>query len=62
MPSTRSRPHTAEGQSTPVHYTILRQHDRRELQNDLMDVGATSLATTESLRGPHHDQANYGVR
>ena len=31
-----------------VHYTILRQHDRRELQNDLMDIGATSLATTEA--------------
>ena len=31
-----------------VHYTILRQHDRRELQNDLMDLGATSLATAEA--------------
>jgi pyruvate kinase len=31
-----------------VHYTLLRQHDRRELQNDLMDLGATSLATTEA--------------
>ena len=31
-----------------VHYTRLRQHDRRELQNDLMDLGATSLATTEA--------------
>jgi len=31
-----------------VHYTVLRQHDRRELQNDLMDLGATSLATTEA--------------
>jgi pyruvate kinase len=31
-----------------VHYTTLRQHDMRELQNDLMDIGATSLATTEA--------------
>jgi hypothetical protein len=31
-----------------VHYTGLRQHDLRELQNDLMDIGATSLATTEA--------------
>ena len=31
-----------------VHYTALRQHDRRELQNDLMDLGVTSLATTEA--------------
>jgi pyruvate kinase len=31
-----------------VHYTTLRQHDRRELQNDLMDIGATSLATAEA--------------
>ena len=31
-----------------VHYTALRQHDRRDLQNDLMDLGATSLATTEA--------------
>ena len=31
-----------------VHYTLLRQHDRRELQKDLMDLGATSLATTEA--------------
>jgi pyruvate kinase len=31
-----------------VHYTVLRQHDRRELQNDLMDLGTTSLATTEA--------------
>lgn len=31
-----------------VHYTVLRRHDRRELQNDLMDLGATSLATTEA--------------
>jgi pyruvate kinase len=31
-----------------VHYTRLRQQDLRELQNDLMDIGATSLATTEA--------------
>ena len=31
-----------------VHYTRLRQHDLRELQNDLMDLGATSLATPEA--------------
>lgn len=31
-----------------VHYTVLRQHDLRDLQSDLMDLGATSLATTEA--------------
>jgi pyruvate kinase len=31
-----------------VHYTCLRQRDIRELQNDLLDLGATSLATTEA--------------
>jgi pyruvate kinase len=31
-----------------VNYAALRQHDRRDLQNDLMDLGATSLATTEA--------------
>lgn len=31
-----------------VHYAVLRQRDRRPLQNDLMDLGATSLATTEA--------------
>jgi pyruvate kinase len=31
-----------------VHYTALRQHDIRELQSDLMDIGVTSLATTEA--------------
>ena len=31
-----------------VRYTILRHHDRRELQNDLMDIGAASLATAEA--------------
>ncbi len=31
-----------------LHYTTLRQRDIRDLQNDLLDVGATSLATTEA--------------
>jgi pyruvate kinase len=31
-----------------VDYTTLRHHDRRDLQNDLMDNGATSLSTTEA--------------
>jgi len=31
-----------------VHFTALRQHDVRELQSDLMDLGVTSLATTET--------------
>jgi pyruvate kinase len=31
-----------------VHYATLRQNDLRELQNDLMDIGVTSLATTEA--------------
>jgi pyruvate kinase len=31
-----------------VHYSELRRHDRRELQNDLMDLGVTSLATSEA--------------
>lgn len=39
--------HTS-GATNLVHYTILRQHDRRALQNDLMDIGVTSLATTEA--------------
>jgi len=37
-----------EGAVNLVHYTELRRHDRRELQNDLMDMGVTSLATTEA--------------
>ena len=37
-----------EGAVNLVHYTTLRRHDRRELQNDLMDIGATSLATAEA--------------
>ncbi|MGJ7440338.1 pyruvate kinase [Aquipuribacter sp. MA13-6] len=31
-----------------VRYAALRQHDRRALQNDLMDIGVTSLATAEA--------------
>jgi pyruvate kinase len=31
-----------------VHYTALRQRDIRDLQIDLLDLGATSLATTEA--------------
>lgn len=36
------------GATNLVHYTALRRHDRRELQNDLMDIAATSLATAEA--------------
>ena len=36
------------GAANLVHYTALRTHDLRELQNDLMDMGVTSLATTEA--------------
>ena len=32
-----------------VHnYTRLRKHDLRALQNDLMDIGVTSLSTSEA--------------
>jgi pyruvate kinase len=31
-----------------VHYAELRRHDLRELQGDLMDIGVSSLATTEA--------------
>jgi hypothetical protein len=31
-----------------VRYRTLQRHDRRELQNELMDIGATSLSTTEA--------------
>jgi pyruvate kinase len=42
-----------------VHYTRLRQQDLRELQNDLMDIGATSLATTEAhVRAKVHAARN----
>ena len=36
------------GAANLVNYTALRSHDRRDLQTDLLEVGATSLATTES--------------
>ena len=36
------------GAENLVNYTTLRRHDRRQLQNDLLDIGATSLATTEA--------------
>ncbi|MEP6800198.1 MAG: pyruvate kinase, partial [Lapillicoccus sp.] len=36
------------GAENLVSYTTLRRHDRRQLQNDLLDIGATSLATTEA--------------
>lgn len=36
------------GATNLVHYTALRQRDLRDLQNDLMDLGATSLATAEA--------------
>jgi pyruvate kinase len=41
-------PQHRQGAVNLVHYTALRRHDRRELQNDLMDIGVTSLATTEA--------------
>jgi pyruvate kinase len=41
-------PEHLEGATNLVHYTVLRQHDLRDLQNDLMDLGATSLATAEA--------------
>jgi pyruvate kinase len=41
-------PEHRRGAVNLVHYTTLRSHDRRELQNDLMDLGVTSLATTEA--------------
>jgi pyruvate kinase len=36
------------GATNLVHYTTLRQRDLRDLQNDLLDLGATSLATAEA--------------
>ncbi len=36
------------GAANLMHYATLREHDRRDLQNDLMDIGVTSLATTEA--------------
>lgn len=41
-------PEHHRGAVNVVHYTTLRQQDLRDLQNDLMDIGATSLATTEA--------------
>ena len=41
-------PEHRDGAVNLVHYTTLRQRDLRELQNDLLDIGATSLATTEA--------------
>lgn len=47
------------GAENLVHYTTLRQHDLRELQNDLMDLGVTSLATTEAhVRAKVHAARN----
>ncbi|MGX6607107.1 hypothetical protein ACWKSP_34035 [Micromonosporaceae bacterium Da 78-11] len=37
-----------QGAVNLVHYTTLRRRDRRDLQNELMDIGATSLATAEA--------------
>jgi pyruvate kinase len=36
------------GATNLVRYTTLRQRDLRDLQNDLLDLGATSLATAEA--------------
>ena len=41
-------PEHRAGATNLVHYTALRQQDLRGLQNDLMDLGATSLATAEA--------------
>ena len=41
-------PHHRPGAVNLVRYLTLRRHDRRELQSDLMDIGVTSLATTEA--------------
>ncbi|MDP9189449.1 MAG: pyruvate kinase, partial [Actinomycetota bacterium] len=41
-------PEHKEGATNLVRYTTFRQQDLRELQNDLMDLGATSLATAEA--------------
>jgi pyruvate kinase len=41
-------PEHRAGATNLVHYTALRQQDLRDLQNDLMDMGATSLATAEA--------------
>jgi pyruvate kinase len=41
-------PQHRRGARNLVRYTALRQREIRDLQNDLMDVGATSLATPEA--------------
>jgi pyruvate kinase len=41
-------PEHRAGATNLVRYTALRQQDLRDLQNDLMDLGATSLATSEA--------------
>ena len=41
-------PQHREGAINLVHYAALRKVDLRDLQNDLMDLGATSLATAEA--------------
>jgi pyruvate kinase len=40
-------PEHRKGADNLVRYTTLRQQDLRDLQNDLMDLGATSLSTVE---------------
>jgi pyruvate kinase len=41
-------PEHRTGATNLVRYTTLRQKDLRDLQNDLLDLGATSLATAEA--------------
>lgn len=41
-------PGNRSGAINLVHYAELRRHDLRELQDDLMDIGVSSLATTEA--------------
>jgi pyruvate kinase len=41
-------PEHRTGATNLVHYTALRQRDLRDLQSDLLDIGATSLATAEA--------------
>jgi pyruvate kinase len=41
-------PEHRTGATNLVRYTTLRQRDLRDLQNDLLDLGATSLATAEA--------------
>jgi pyruvate kinase len=44
-------PEHREGAVNVVEYMTLRQQDLRDLQNDLLDIGATSLATAEANVG-----------